>query len=481
MSKQKISAYSRRKILTTSAGLAVSAALPNFGWASTGSSPTDIRLVAAAGKRKLDPAFPEASSILTFNGSIPGPEIRIPQGSNLTVTVDNQLSEATTVHWHGVRTPNAMDGVPYLTQKPILPQSSHTYKFKAIDAGTYWYHPHMRSYEQVGRGLYGSLIIEEKNPIRVDRDVTWMLDDWRLEKTGEIQDNFGNKHDMSHNGRIGNFVTINGKRLDKFPVQKGERLRLRLINAANARIFALDFQGHSPVVIAMDGQPIEPHKPDGGLVILGPAMRIDLILDLQQENGSNHGIIDRSYKGLEYQLTSLDYATRPLRNHKPDWGIKLPSNNLPEPDIQNAKRHEVLFHGGMMGGMILRNMGIKSTKPASMMGMMHSKNIWYINGVAAEGSIMDPMLKLDINRSHILQMTNATAWHHPIHLHGHSFKVLTRNGKPTKYQEWQDTVIMAPKETVEIAFVADNPGDWMFHCHILEHAASGMMGVIRVA
>ena len=125
--------------------------------------------------------------------------------------------------------------------------------------------------------------------------------------------------------------------------------------------------------------------------------------------------------------------------------------------------------GGMMGGM------------GSMMGGMHSGKIWFINGVAATGHIMDPMLTLARDRSHVIAMTNAAAWHHPIHLHGHSFRVLSRNGTPTKHQEWQDTVLMEPRERVEIAFVADNPGDWMFHCHILEHQAAGMMGVIRVA
>jgi FtsP/CotA-like multicopper oxidase with cupredoxin domain len=125
--------------------------------------------------------------------------------------------------------------------------------------------------------------------------------------------------------------------------------------------------------------------------------------------------------------------------------------------------------GGMMGGM------------RSMMDMMHSGKIWFINGVAAEGHIMDPMLTLERGRSYVLAMTNATAWHHPMHLHGHCFRVISRNGKPTPHREWQDTVLMAPREKVEIAFVADNPGDWMFHCHILEHQAAGMMGVIRVA
>ena len=139
-----------------------------------------------------------------------------------------------------------MDGVPHLTQPPIAPGETFVYEFDVPDAGTYWYHPHERSFEQVGRGLYGPLIVEEREPIQVDRDVTWVLDDWRLLPDAQISDDFGNFMDASHNGRVGNTVTVNGRILETFPVRAGERLRLRLINAANARIFALEFQDHRP-------------------------------------------------------------------------------------------------------------------------------------------------------------------------------------------------------------------------------------------
>ena len=115
-----------------------------------------------------------------------------------------------------------------------------------------------------------------------------------------------------------------------------------------------------------------------------------------------------------------------------------------------------------------------------MMEMMRNGKAWTVNGVAATGHVMDPILTLARNRSYILALDNQTAWYHPIHLHGHSFRVISRNGEPTRHKEWQDTVMMAPREQVEIAFVADNPGGWMFHCHILEHQAGGMMGVIQV-
>ena len=418
--------------------------------------------------------YPE-TPVWCYNGTVPGPEIRLRQGDRLRVHVANALAEETTIHWHGVRTPNAMDGVPHLTQKPIAPGESFLYEFDAVDAGTFWYHPHQRSYEQVGRGLYAPLIIEEHDPIRVDRDVTWVLDDWRLTRSAEISDDFGNEHDVSHNGRVGNTVTINGRVPESFTVQSGERIRLRLINAANARIFGLDFAEHAPVIVALDGQPVSPHAPDDRLILIGPAMRVDLVLDMTGRPGSRATVVDRFYEGLEYRLTDLAYDAEPLRPRVPDWPMKLPANPLAEPDLPAATRHEVVFNGGMMGQMMMGE-GV-----GAMMDQMHSGKIWFINGVAATGHIMEPMLTLARGRSYILAMANDTAWHHPIHLHGHSFRVITRNGAPTRHSEWQDTVLMAPRERVEIAFVADNPGDWMFHCHIQEHLAGGMMGVIRVA
>jgi FtsP/CotA-like multicopper oxidase with cupredoxin domain len=427
-----------------------------------------------------------------YNGAIPGPEIRVRQGERLRVMVENALAEETTVHWHGLRVPNAMDGVPHLTQTPIGVGERFVYEFDAIDAGTFWYHPHQRGFEQVGRGLYGPLIVEEQEPIRVDRDVIWVLSDWRLTKSAAISDDFGNRHDIHHNGRVGNTVTINGRVPDSFPVRKGERIRLRLINAANARIFSLDFAGHEPIVIALDGQPVAPHAPDGGQVVLGPAMRADLIIDMTGEPGSRVSVVDRFYQGLEYRLIDLAYVDAPLRESAPDWPMALPDNPLPEPELKNASRNEVVFNGGMMGEMIAAEMGAKMGPGApggrmggmhSMMEMMNSSSAWFINGVAADESshVMKPMLTLARDKSHVIAMTNATAWHHPMHLHGHSFRVISRNGQPTLHSEWQDTVLVSPREKVEIAFVADNPGNWMFHCHVLEHQAGGMMGVIRVA
>ena len=469
--------FSRRAFLasglTVGGGLAFAALTP---WRAAGTdSVRAYSLVAAPGSAPLLGAGRPQTSIWSYNGKVPGPEIRVRQGERLRVAVQNRLNEETTVHWHGVRVPNPMDGVPHLTQKPIAPGETFLYDFSPPDAGTYWYHPHQRSFEQVGRGLYGPLIIEEHEPILVDRDLTWVLDDWRLLEDASISDDFGDRMDTGMSGRVGNTVTVNGRLPGDFHVRAGERIRLRLINGANARIFGLEFEGHRPQIVALDGQPVEPHFPKGGRVLLGPAMRIDLVIDMGGDPGARFSVTDTFYKDLEYRLLDFAYTDTSLRAHPLDAPIRLPPNPLAEPELAAAARHEVSFGGGMMGGGMMREGMMSGGMPG-----MHHDGIWTINGVSARGHVMEPMLTLAHGRSHVLAMHNDTAWHHPIHLHGHSFRVLSRNGKPTRYREWQDTVMMEPQERIEIALVADNPGDWMFHCHILEHQAAGMMVVIRV-
>ncbi|HEX7011535.1 MAG TPA: multicopper oxidase family protein [Steroidobacteraceae bacterium] len=468
---------SRRAVLAGGSSIALAAlARP---WSALADAGRIQRLTAAPARVPLIEGRRE-TSVWSYNGRVPGPPIRVPQGARVRVAVENRLDEETTVHCHGVRVPNPMDGVPHLTQRPIAPGETFLYEFDAVDAGTFWYHPHQRSFEQVGRGLYGALIIEEQEPIQVDRDVTWVLDDWRLREDASISDDFGNMMDTGMSGRVGNTVTVNGQLPETFAVRAGERVRLRLINAANARIFGLEFEGHRPQVVALDGQPVEPHTPEGDRVVLGPAMRIDLVIDMIGSPAARFHVIDRFYRDLEYRLLDFAYADTPLREHPLDAPIRLTDNPLAEPDLAAAIRHDVAFGGGMMSGMMGSGMMGRRGMGGMMRAIRHG-GVWTINGVSAEGHVMDPMLALARGRSYVLALHNDTAWHHPIHLHGHSFRVLSRNGLPTPYREWQDTVMMAPRERVEIAFVADNPGDWMFHCHILEHQAAGMMGVIRVS
>jgi FtsP/CotA-like multicopper oxidase with cupredoxin domain len=446
------------------------------------------RLVAAPGSVSIVGETGPQTHVWAYERSVPGPQIRVRQGERLRVRIENLLPQETTVHWHGVRVPNAMDGVPHLTQPPIARGGSFVYEFDCRDAGTFWYHPHARSFEQVERGLAGALIVEEAQPIAVDRDLIWLLDDWRLTPEAQLSEDFGNMMDVSHAGRLGNTVTINGRVPQRFTVRSGERIRLRLINAANARIFGVEFQGHQPLVIALDGQPTEPYTPEDGRIILGPGQRVDLLLDCLGRPGTKSMVVDRFYPEQQYRLVDLAYDEgAPLRQSPLNAPMRLQPNSLADPDLQKAVRHTVEFGGGAMDPKMMRETSrggnTQTGMMREMMDRMRRGAIWTINGVSIPGGehAHAPLLTLDRGRPYIFDMLNETAWWHPMHLHGHVFRVLSRNGRPNARREWLDTVLMAPGERVEIAFVADNPGDWMFHCHILEHQQGGMMGTVRVA
>ena len=465
----------RRALLIGSASVAAaSLTRPAHAVANT---TNEFSLTAAPGRAPIVGEPHPATDVWCFGNRVPGPEIRVRQGERLRVVVANRLPEDTTVHWHGVRLPNAMDGVPGLTQPPIKPSDQFVYEFTPPDAGTFWYHPHADSLQQLGRGMAGALIVEEPEPVPVDRDILWMLSDWRLTAGAQIASGFGNAMEAAMSGRVGNTVTVNGAVSEEVPVRAGERMRLRLVNCALARIMALRFEGHRPVVVAIDGQPCEPHEPKGGRLLLGPAMRLDVMLDMQGDPGRRYRVIDDFYEDLSYWLTQLAYDEGPpFRAHPLAAPLALPPNPLPEPDLATAERHELTLQGGMMGGGAMMGMG-------GMMGMGHGAS-WAINGTSMTGdghAGMPPLLTLQRGRSYVLTMRNATAWWHPMHLHGYSFRVLSRNGLPIPHRQWADTVLVPPKETVEIAFVADNPGDWMLHCHVTDHQVSGMMTVLRVA
>ncbi|MDX1066893.1 multicopper oxidase domain-containing protein, partial [Sinorhizobium medicae] len=299
----------------------------------------------------------------------------------------------------------------------------------------------------------------------------------------------GNRMEAAMSGRVGNTVTLNGGGSEAESFRAGERVRLRLVNASLARIMGLRFEGHRPVIVAVDGQPCDPHEPEAGRVLLGPAMRVDIVLDLEGEPGRRYDLVDDFYDGLSYRLTQLVYDERPpMREHASDAPRELPRNPLPEPDMASAERHTLTLQGGMMSMGGISSMG--GMMGGGMMGGMHGMMgmgggpVWAINGMSMAGdghAGMKPALTFQRGRSVVLVLRNETAWWHPMHFHGHSLRVLSRNGKSVPHRQWQDTVLMAPKDVVEVAFVADNPGDWMLHCHVVDHQMSGMMTVLRVA
>lgn len=416
-----------------------------------------------------------------FDGSSPGPELRFKKGERALISVSNGLKRNTTVHWHGVRVPNAMDGVPYVSQEPIAPGESFTYDFRLPDSGTFWYHPHERSYEQVGRGLFGPLIVEEEEPLPVDRDLTWVLADFLIDPASGEHRPFGEMSAHARSGRLGNVITVNGRESGKdsrLEVAPGERIRLRLINAATARVFALEFAEHQPWVIAFDGNGIPPRPLTPENTFLGPGMRIDLVIDCSRGAGGRYAVKDLV---SNQAIASLEYRdVAPVRSERLPPPKPLAPNAYPVPDIKRATHHSIEFRGGDQGPPTIGRIDGKDIPYEDMKSKYGVA--WTVAGHSAseDSHHHEPLLVLKRNRSYVLTLSNSTGYIHPMHLHGTTFRVLSYNGANVPYPEWRDTVYLDPFEEVRIAFVADNPGDWMFHCHILEHAASGMMGVFRI-
>ncbi|MBL8671404.1 MAG: multicopper oxidase domain-containing protein, partial [Alphaproteobacteria bacterium] len=352
----------RRDLLRAAAALPVTIALP---WGRASAAP-DVRIVAAPARATIVGKPHPDTDVWAYNGSVPGPELRFKQGERARITFENGLPQASTVHWHGLRLPNAMDGVPGLTQAPVEPGGRFVYEFDLKDAGTFWYHPHLGSAEQLGRGLSGAFVVEESDPPTVDRELTWVLSDWRLDAQARIEGDFLDLFDVTHAGRLGNTVTLNGRVPDRVAVRAGERLRLRLVNVANARIFSLDFGALRPQVIAFDGHGVAPHAPAGGRVALGPGMRVDLILDVDAAPGAKLPIIDRANPNRAFRVVDLVAGAKPFRRTPLQDAVALPANPLPEPDLGTATRQEITLGGGM-GGMMMGRSGQAPSQEGSTM------------------------------------------------------------------------------------------------------------------
>lgn len=247
---------------------------------TTSGTIVEYTLTAAPTEIELFPG--EKTVVWAYNGQIPGPELRIKKGDTLRVNFTNKLPQETTIHWHGVRVPNAMDGVPGVTQDPIKPGDSFVYEFTPKDAGTFWFHPHVRTSEQIEKGLFGTLIVEDQNSDEYSQDVSWVLDDWLITNNGQIYPEFNTPHDLMHDGRWGNVVTVNGNTNEVLEVHPGERIRLRLVNVANGRVFTPQFQNLNPLIIAVDGMRAAEQVPLDNFE-LAPGNRLDLDITIPQE------------------------------------------------------------------------------------------------------------------------------------------------------------------------------------------------------
>lgn len=391
------------------------------------------------------------TKVWAYNNQVPGSTFRLKLGDTLRVNFTNNLPQDTTIHWHGVRVPNAMDGVPGVTQDPIPAGGSFIYEFTPKDAGTFWFHPHQRSSEQIERGLYGVLIVEDPAEPKYSQDLVWVLDDWRLDNTGQIYNQFNTMHDLMHDGRWGNVLTVNGNVQPSFSVASGERIRIRMINASNGRVYRPKFSDLNAQVIAVDGMMVKENFSLGDLD-LSPGNRIDVDVVIPRDKEKIE-LIDYFTRDT-YKLASLDIRNEiidtpqfdfPQNSNIPDWG-----------DAINLVPNLVL------------------TLDAERRGM---KIVWTINGRAYPNV---EKITLKANEFNKILLNNKSSRLHPMHLHGQFFKVLSRNGVPVEENYWRDTVLLKSKESVEIGLVPLDKGLWVNHCHILEHAEAGMMTIVEV-
>jgi FtsP/CotA-like multicopper oxidase with cupredoxin domain len=384
-----------------------------------------------------------------FGGQVPGPTIEARVGDVLEIRLTNHLPEPTVVHWHGLRIPAAMDGTD-MVQNPVAPGETFTYRFRVPDVGTFWYHSHFNETVQLERGLYGALIVRAPDEPVFDADRTFVLDDVELEKDGQVKP--PGWWIESHDGREGSTRLVNGRQEPEIRMAAGQIERWRFVNAASARYVRLSVGGQSFTIIGTGGG-LVPSPVPASEVLLPPASRIELAVGPFAEGDTlrletlpfNRGSF-KSHRKPELFATVRVEAAAPSRTRLPDRLREI----APLVTGPVAANREVRLGFGL--------------------GLKHG-------------------VEFDINREQhhhaeparvgelqIWDVLNRTPVHHPFHLHGFFFQVLEVNGKAPDYLSWDDTVNVPAFGKVRIAWLPDDrPGGWMYHCHILEHHAAGMM------
>jgi FtsP/CotA-like multicopper oxidase with cupredoxin domain len=465
-----------------------------------------VDLVAKESQQEMKPGL--TMPVWTYGGKVPGQEIRVKQGQEVVVNLKNELPDNVTIHWHGYPVPSEMDGVPGMSQNSIKPGETFTYKFKATVPGTYWYHSHKNSAAQVDKGLYGALIVEKPNEAKQDKDYTLILDEWETavakgdsmegmdhSKMGGMSGNDnGDNNSQSMNGmdhsKMGNMnmsnnstnsngqsmqmmdhmasydlFTVNGKSgslIEPLAAKTGETVRLRFINAGY-QLRLMDFGNVPYKVVTTDGQDIQgPQEIKGKLLSIGPGERYDVVLTVPS---SSFEIIDRTErpaaKDVKITVQNQDNKTVVQNNNVATDVLDITTYGkaTTKPEKRKYdKEFKMVFEDVM--------------DHSSDMGMKYTIN----------GKSFPDTEKLMVKKGEYVKVTyvNKGQANHPMHLHGHFVKVLSKNGKPVSGSPIiKDTLTVKPGETYEVEFVADNPGNWMFHCHDLHHASTGMMTTVE--
>ncbi|WIM38093.1 multicopper oxidase family protein [Paenibacillus sp. PK4536] len=415
--------------------------------------------------------------VWTFNNSVPGPQLEVTEGDTVTIHLKNQLKVPIALHVHGVVLPNEMDGVPGMTQDAIQPGASFTYTFKANQAGTYWYHSHQDSLNQIGKGLYGSFIVKKKQDT-VSSDHTLVIDEWSDPHT-TVPESESNTLAINSNMGAYNLYTVNGRSGDSIEpivVHHGDGVRLRLVHAGNMTQ-TLYIHSDAYRVTATDGHDINrPQTLSNGLLVIAPGERYDIEFTADTTGIQWIGMVgDSSFaqsvripiviepKGSKRTLTEI---TKKITSYQAQMN-SIPSDHQQPLDLTTY------------GQPTTSEFGLKSVFDREYtldldMGVIDGKMSYTIN---QEAYPQVSQLKVQTGDAVKITLINESKNEdHPMHLHGHSFEVLSKNGQALSGSPiWKDTINVRPGDTYVIAFRADNPGMWMVHCHELHHASMGMM------
>ncbi|NRA87217.1 MAG: multicopper oxidase family protein [Rhizobiales bacterium] len=365
--------------------------------------------------------------------------------------------------------PNAMDGVPYLTQDPVYPNDEFTYEFTPKDAGTYFYHSHFNSLAQLSHGLSGMIIIDEKIKPNFDHDIPLNLRDWRLDKTGSYKQLLVPKK-AARAGTFGTLKTTNWQVEPEYTVKPNSLVRVRLLVSDVTRIFKLMVNGAKAKIIAIDGNPIDEIR-DMQREWLGPGMRMDIAI-LMPDEGQTVEIVNSSTNKPWAVVKFKTQGTSQKRNWR---DLKpLPKNPLEPIDIQGAKIKKFKFGAGFGKQ---KELGVNCAASQYIFWSINNISIGHLDPLSAS---MAATARLKLGKTYIFEFSNVTPHTHPIHLHGFFFRVLSSN-KRKIIPHWADTALVRPDEKIRVAFKADIVGNWLMHCHILEHQKTGMTGFINVS
>lgn len=402
-----------------------------------------------------------------YGGRLPGPPIRVTAGDQIVATLDNRLPESTSVHWHGIALRNDADGVPDVTQEPIPAGGRFVYRFTATHPGTYWFHPH--SGLQLERGLSAPLIVDDpREPLSYDHEWIVVLDDW-LDRTPEAV-----YADLTRSGHMGAMMSgytstllggdagdvayphhlVNGRLPadpDVLRAKPGDRIRLRLINAAADTAYRVALGGHRLTVTHTDGFPIG--AVDADTILLGMGERYDALLTAGDGAFPLVALAEGKNATGYALLRTGGGATPPVTVRPAELGGQL------------AAYHRM----GADGSVALTDRAPQRTLRTRLTGGMMRYD-WGFDGRGFDHERVD--LVVGAGERVRLEVANTTMMWHPVHLHGHTFAVGGIAG-PRK-----DTVGVLPGQTVALLFDADNPGRWMLHCHNAYHAEAGMMTLL---